>query len=383
MEIKIAATAEERQGVYALRYACYVDELGWKYDAADPSLKILSDQMDENAIIYYAKDQGKVVATFCLHLGSLTKIPHKWREHYALERFQAFPDEAFCFISRYVVAPEYRGSLVSLKILMKGYSDAWRHGVRLSFCFCRPRLIDLYERLGFMRYKSNIYEPTQGYMVPMVMMNEDAEHLRRVRSPLLKICEANKPDSTVARWFDAHFPEARATTAKQTLSAEEFVRQWAEALNARPVTLLQGFTEEQVQKLLMAGTILHCHAGDRLLNEGEAGHEMFLIIEGRARIIINQGSAEFVIALLAEGEAFGEGALVTRGRRSATVEAASELKVLVISQEFLRSAMRALPDLAMRLLFNLSVLLSDKLHDTSRRLMSTLMETDKRPEKAA
>lgn len=376
MEIRIATTPGEMEQIYLLRYRCYVEELGWKYDQADAAAKELRDPMDATGLIYYAEEGGRVVATYCVHVpDGYFKLPDKWRNHYALDRFAEFPEECFSFSSRLMVAQEHRGSMAVPKMLIEAYAEGWRRGTRFNFCFCRPRLIDLYERLGFIRYKDNIFEPTQGYMSPMVLINEDAEHLQAVRSPFLRVCKSNQPDSTVARWFDRNFPDARESTAKQTVASSDFMNRWTQAMNTRSAVLLEGFTPEQSRQLLMSGTVLQCKAGDRLLREGEAGHEMFLLIEGSAHVMKNwNGDKEAIMETLNPGEIFGELALLSKTKRNATVQAATDLQVLVISQDFLQSAMRCMPDIAMKLLFNLASLLCVKLQTSSDRIMELMRE---------
>ena len=48
------------------------------------------------------------------------------------------------------------------------------------------------------------------------------------------------------------------------------------------------------------------------------------------------------------------------------VVAETEMQVLVISQEFLQQAMKALPEVAMRLLYNLNGVLCEKLQKTTK-----------------
>jgi CRP-like cAMP-binding protein len=261
---------------------------------------------------------------------------------------------------------------------MKAYEEGWRRGARFNFCFCRPRLTDLYERLGFMRYKENILEPAQGYMVPMVLINEDAEHLQAVRSPFLKICLAHRPCSQASRWFDRAFPGVRVSTTRPMLAPEAFWNEWAEAMNAEQVTLLRGFSEEERRALLQAGTVLRCRAGDTLLREGEAGHEMFLILEGMARFAQHkENGSESQLGLAGQGEVFGEIALVSRAKRSASVQAVTDMQVLVISQEFLRRAMKSLPEIALKLLHNLSHVLAQKLQTTTQMWQDSVRQNEK------
>ncbi len=377
MEIRIAATVDEMELVQRLRYQCYVEELGWQYDQADTGSRMLRDPLDTHGTIYYAEDGGRMVATYCVHFAGGFELPEKWRKHYALDHFVDYPESCFSFSSRLVVLPEFRGSTVVPRMLMKAYEEGWRRGTRFNFCFCRPRLIDLYERLGFIRYKDNIMETSQGYMVPMLLLNEDAEHLKAVRSPFLKICQSQRPSDETARWFDKRFPGLRASATRQMLEPEVFWNQWAEAMSADHVTLLRGLGPEQLKTLLSAGTVLRCRAGDTLLREGEAGHEMFLIMEGMARFCQRkQNGSESQIGLAGKGEVIGEIALVSKSKRSASVQAVVDLQVLVISQDFLQRAMKILPEIALKLLFNLSHVLAQKLQATTLQWQDSVRQTE-------
>jgi CRP-like cAMP-binding protein len=378
MEIRIATTPEEMEQIHRVRYECYVEEMGWSYDQADTSARELRDPLDAHGVIYYAVADGRVVATYCVHFAGGFEIPDKWRAHYDLDQFKDYPETAFSFSSRLVVVPEWRGSTVVPRMLMKAYQEGWKRGTRFNFCYCRPRLVDLYERLGFIRYKDNIMEPAQGYMVPMILLNEDAEHLRRTGSPFQRICSANRHSTQTARWFDERFPGLRASMTQQKLAPDAFWSQWARAMSADQVSLLRSLDTEQLKALLAAGTVLHCRKGDTLLREGEAGHEMFLILAGMARFSRRrENGSETLIGLVGQGEVFGEIALVSKVKRSATVTAMTDLQVLVISQEFLNRAMKCLPETALRLLYNLSNVLAQKLKDTTQAWHEAVRETEK------
>ena len=371
MEIRIATTLEEKQKIYSLRYECYVAELGWKYDEVGVEKRELCDPEDETGVLYCAiNDSGRVVATNRINFGGELVIPQKWREHQDLSRFADFSEADFCFCFRFVVAPEFRGSSLSARILMKCYEDVCKRGVKFTFLCCRPKLVELYERLGFIRYKDNVLESIHGYMVPMVLLVNDVKHLETVGSMFLKICKRFNPSPATAEWFDRNFPGVRDRAEKRLLSPEEFWQEWAKAMSADEVALLQGLSVAQVQVLLQSGSVLKCRAGDTLLREGEAGHEMFLILEGLAQFTRRmEDGSETVLRTQGKGEVFGEIALLGQTKRTASVVAATDLQVLVISQEFLQRAMRALPDVAIRLLYNLSAVLCDKLRTVTNDWM--------------
>lgn len=377
MEIRIATTPEEKEEIYRLRYEAYVEELGWKFDDADDENKRLKDPEDDYETLYYAFDDGRMVATCRQHHGA-GRLDEETRAKYALDKFAEFGDEAFGFTYRLVVLPEYRGTTVLIRLLLEVYEDVWKKGVKFTFCYCRPRLINVYERLGFVRYKENFLVESQGYMAPMVLIVDDARHLKVVRSPFLRVCRAHMPGTVCSDWFEAMFPGMRDNIELQFLDPEEFVKQWADALDAPGTTLLQGLTPEQMQRLIIEGTVLQARAGDIVLREGEAGHEMFLVLQGMVRFVLTtpDGSQTF-LGTGSTGEVFGEISLVAKTPRTATVQAVTDLELLVITQDFIRRAMKALPDIATTMLFNLTVLLGLRLKNTTDRLKGSLQESAK------
>lgn len=76
-------------------------------------------------------------------------------------------------------------------------------------------------------------------------------------------------------------------------------------------------------------------AGTDILKEGESGNRMYLMIEGKVeiikRIIGKETIDHEVIAILGEGETFGEMELVDMQPRSATVRAVTAVKALSLS----------------------------------------------------
>ncbi|HSI62448.1 MAG TPA: GNAT family N-acetyltransferase [Candidatus Saccharimonadia bacterium] len=377
MEIRIATTPEEKEEIYHLRYQAYVEELGWKFDEADDANKRLQDPEDDHETVYYVMDGEKMVATCRQHFGA-GRLDQKTRDKYALDKFSEFKDEEFGFTYRLVVLPEYRGTTVLMRLLLRVYEDVWKKGIRFSFCYCRPRLIGVYERLGFIRYKENFLVEDQGYMAPMVLIVDDAKHLTAVRSPFLRTCRSNMPGVENSAWFSRTFPGMRECIELQFVDPEEFLKQWEEALSGPTMTLLQGLTQEQIQRLIAEGAVMSVKAGDTLLREGEAGHEMFLVLSGMARFIIAtpDGSTAF-LGTASTGEVFGEISLVARTPRSATVQAVTHLEVLIITQDFIRRAMKAYPDISITMLYNLTVLLGLRLKNTTDRLKGAIQESSK------
>ncbi len=85
-------------------------------------------------------------------------------------------------------------------------------------------------------------------------------------------------------------------------------------------------TEEQLSEMARIAERLHIQAGEVILREGRLGRELFVILEGTAKVM----RAGRVVNILHAGDYFGELAAIEAVPRSATVEAATELDVLIV-----------------------------------------------------
>jgi CRP/FNR family cyclic AMP-dependent transcriptional regulator len=74
-------------------------------------------------------------------------------------------------------------------------------------------------------------------------------------------------------------------------------------------------------------------AGTVVFHEGETGNEMYIIQRGKVRVSKNFAGKAHVLAVLEKGEFFGEMAIVSRLRRSATVTAIDEVEALAFDRD--------------------------------------------------
>ncbi len=85
-------------------------------------------------------------------------------------------------------------------------------------------------------------------------------------------------------------------------------------------------TEEQLSEMARIAERLRIQAGEVIVREGRLGRELFVILEGTATVT----RAGRVVNILHAGDYFGELAAIEAVPRSATVQAATELDVLII-----------------------------------------------------
>lgn len=90
--------------------------------------------------------------------------------------------------------------------------------------------------------------------------------------------------------------------------------------------------------------------GKVITREGDIAHEMFLIASGKARV--ERGGRP--VAEIGPGEIIGEMALISEGRRNATVTADGPVKAFVAGHREFHSMMDRYPDFRLRVLEGLA-----------------------------
>jgi CRP-like cAMP-binding protein len=84
-------------------------------------------------------------------------------------------------------------------------------------------------------------------------------------------------------------------------------------------------------------------AGDVLFNEGDRGEIMYLIREGKIKITKGKDAEEKTLAVLKEGDFFGEMAIIDGSPRSAGAIAVTPVSLLVIDKESFKEKLRENP----------------------------------------
>jgi CRP-like cAMP-binding protein len=116
------------------------------------------------------------------------------------------------------------------------------------------------------------------------------------------------------------------------------------------VPLFSALSSRDLQKVARASDEVSIPAGKVLMQQGQTGREAFVILEGEAAVKRNNRK----VATLGPGTCFGELALLDRGPRTMTVEAASDMKVLVLGQREFSGVIDEVPGIAHKLLASLA-----------------------------
>ena len=137
----------------------------------------------------------------------------------------------------------------------------------------------------------------------------------------------------------------------------------------KKVALFAGLTQGQLAKVAGIAQPRSYEGGAFLFREGEAGHEVFILLSGKVRISKSvPGIGEEALAILEPGQYLGEMALIEDGPRSADAIAHTACSVWVIGRAALDQLMFTDKDLAYVLLWTFVRTLSERLRETNDKI---------------
>ena len=121
------------------------------------------------------------------------------------------------------------------------------------------------------------------------------------------------------------------------------------------VRLFSSCNSKELAKIARASDELSRPKGKVLMNQGRTGREAFVIVDGQASVDVGG----VTVAELGPGDHVGELALLDGGTRTATVTAATDMTVIVLSQRAFFGLLDEVPGLARKILSSLAGMIRD------------------------
>ena len=109
---------------------------------------------------------------------------------------------------------------------------------------------------------------------------------------------------------------------------------------------------------------------EMLVKENEFGDEAFVIISGSAEVYKNIDGKRISLGYMVEGDCIGEMAILDNAPRSASVIAAEDTEVIVITNETMKNGLKKLPDWLAKIMLTMTDRLrsaSDNIHPLFRK----------------
>ncbi len=118
----------------------------------------------------------------------------------------------------------------------------------------------------------------------------------------------------------------------------------------RRVPLFADCTKAELVEVAISADEREAPAGRKLTEEGRPGREFFVLVEGT--VAVGRGARK--LADLGPGDWFGEIAILTYKPRTATVTAASPVRLLVLDDRAFRRVVETTPRIALKVLRNVA-----------------------------
>jgi small-conductance mechanosensitive channel/CRP-like cAMP-binding protein len=125
--------------------------------------------------------------------------------------------------------------------------------------------------------------------------------------------------------------------------------QTAARIILRQQPLFRCLSDEQLDALLPRGRAVHFGRDEKLIQQGDDGDSMFVLVDGQATVVVERNNAPTPVAFLRSGDCFGEMSLLTGERRNATVIAQTDCEVVEIGKAVLAKSLKANPTLLAQL----------------------------------
>jgi hypothetical protein len=238
--------------------------------------------------------------------------------------------------------------------------------IQLIFGACEPHLLSLYLGNGQRTYsKRNINSRESGYLIPLVTVAEDVAYFRSIGAPQADSIRDFGDDARIPDCVDRLITGSGSVMSQRLTAPHSYwgeVRDALEELAGNRVSALDGLSEEETVRCLGKSSIIECSSGDRVLKKGGVARNMFVVLDGTLEVM----DADSLVRVLVPGDIIGEMAFLLERPRTMDVYAATDdVRILSLSESTLREMIASDPEVAARLLLNVSKILCMRLLDPS------------------
>ncbi|SMC32261.1 GNAT family N-acyltransferase [Sporomusa malonica] len=337
IEIGIAITPSEKREVYHLRYQIYIEEMSKQLGNTDYVNKLLYDELDEWTVLLYAKIGSELIGTARINIGTLAQFPQEIVDFLSLDTFQDFytehSDHKFAYTGKLMIAPAYRSSSALYLLMVKGYEVFCSNQIQFAFGSSNFHLLRLYEQMGFRRYSKNFVESGYGLLTPFILVVNDIDHFRTVRSPFFRIArKRGAVNMQAVEWFHANFTKNSPVINSQIVTEEELWTVLCKRLASPPteaIAILHKLSVSEAKKFIhCCGAYVQCDSGDIITNQSDVSYSYNILISGRLKsLTFHRPVKEYTIP----GQHFGANGLTELTKHTEDIAAMDSVEILVLS----------------------------------------------------
>ena len=361
MQVREATTDEERERIFRFRYEGYWEQQRLLPELCDHERKTLRDADDAVARLFYVERAGTVLGTLRVNWFADGPASAANRDLFGVAPFErSLGTEQMALLSRFIVAPEERGGACAGLLLLEVARFGIAKRIHLAFCDCEPHLMPFYRSIGFRSYKSVVGHATSGVLIPLILVVSDRAYLDRIGSYLCSLLPdeyPSCPDDVLALISDGG-----AQSVGADVDEDQALTEYRRAADGRH-TLFEGLSDEEVKSLLAKALVIECAAGDALARSDHASKPLYAVLDG----VVEVHRDGQLVSIVGPGELTGEFAFLLGRARTADLVAATNVRVLALSDRTLDRVMLTSPSVASTLMRNLTATLAERLIRQSAR----------------
>ena len=130
------------------------------------------------------------------------------------------------------------------------------------------------------------------------------------------------------------------------------------------IPLFRGIEATKLRLLAFISERTRFRPGEHLCSQGEPGDSAFIILHGRAEVVVATDGGDQVVATVGANDIVGEIAILCDVPRTATLVAVADMDVLTISKENFLKLLKEFPEMALEVMR----VLAQRLEKTTRDL---------------
>lgn len=133
----------------------------------------------------------------------------------------------------------------------------------------------------------------------------------------------------------------------------------------RNIPLFAGLPTPRLKLIAYTAEIVRFASGEVIVQQGDPADAVYIVTDGEAEVRLRDSEGhDVLLATMARHSLFGETAVLSRGRRTATVVAKTPVTTFKISAKVFLDLLRQSPDISMQVMS----VLAQRLEATSARL---------------
>ena len=137
----------------------------------------------------------------------------------------------------------------------------------------------------------------------------------------------------------------------------------------RGVDILHHLKEDELEKFLGAAEAVHFSSGEKIVAQGDTGDYLYAIVQGKADVSFRDlNDDEMFVSAFDAGEIFGEAAIFTTEKRTASVTCAEDCVVVRIHKNNLVTFIKKNPRAGNKILMMIILSLLKKLKKANQEL---------------